>query len=120
MKNLNIKMKEFSNYLVNFSYNTSNFETKKRFQLYDYKIYFILFMFMIYWHETKNYGIMTLKNQQLVQLFEKFIIITQKMILRTSNDDRSDALNPNNDSYWHNQDNHANQLNPNNKEYKGK
>lgn len=33
---------------------------------------------------------------------------------RTPNDDRSDAMNPNNDAYWDNLDNRANQLNPNN------
>lgn len=36
---------------------------------------------------------------------------------RTPNDDRSDALNPNNDDYQANQDNHSNQLNPNNDAY---
>lgn len=38
---------------------------------------------------------------------------------RTSNDDRSDSLNPNNDDYWDSLDNHSNQLNPNNDEYLG-
>ena len=38
---------------------------------------------------------------------------------RTSNDDRSDSMNPNNDAYWDSLDNHANQLNPNNDEYGG-
>lgn len=38
---------------------------------------------------------------------------------RTSNDDRSDSLNPNNDAYSDSMDNHANQLNPNNEEYRG-
>lgn len=36
-----------------------------------------------------------------------------------SNDDRSDSMNPNNDSYWDSLDNHADQLNPNNDEYRG-
>ena len=38
---------------------------------------------------------------------------------RTSNDDRSDSMNPNNDDYWDSLDNHADQLNPNNDEYQG-
>lgn len=38
---------------------------------------------------------------------------------RNSNDDRSDAMNPNNDAFWHNQDNHSNQLNPNNDAFQG-
>lgn len=38
---------------------------------------------------------------------------------RTSNDDRSDSMNPNNDAYWDSLDNRANQLNPNNDEYRG-
>jgi uncharacterized protein YPO0396 len=38
---------------------------------------------------------------------------------RSSNDDRSDSLNPNNDAYSDSMDNHANQLNPNNEEYRG-
>ncbi len=38
---------------------------------------------------------------------------------RTPNDDRSDALNPNNDAYWANMDNHSDQLNPNNDAYQG-
>jgi hypothetical protein len=38
---------------------------------------------------------------------------------RTSNDDRSDSLNPNNDAYSDSLDNHSNQLNPNNPEYQG-
>lgn len=38
---------------------------------------------------------------------------------RTSNDDRSDSRNPNNDAYWDSLDNHANQLNPNHDEYGG-
>jgi hypothetical protein len=38
---------------------------------------------------------------------------------RTSNDDRSDSMNPNNDAYEDSQDNHSNQLNPNNDEYRG-
>ena len=38
---------------------------------------------------------------------------------RDPNDDRSDAMNPNNDSYWHSQDNHSNQLNPNHPAYQG-
>ena len=33
---------------------------------------------------------------------------------RTSNDDRSGSMNPNNDAYWESLDNHANQLNPTN------
>jgi hypothetical protein len=36
---------------------------------------------------------------------------------RSSNDDRSDSLNPNNDAYNAAMDNHANQLNPNNDAY---
>lgn len=38
---------------------------------------------------------------------------------RTSNDDRSDSMNPNIDAYWDSLDNHADQLNPNNDEYRG-
>lgn len=38
---------------------------------------------------------------------------------RSPNDDRSDSMNPNNDAYWDNMDNHANQLNPNNDAYQG-
>ena len=38
---------------------------------------------------------------------------------RSSNDDRSDSMNPNNDAYWDSLDNHADQLNPNNDEYGG-
>lgn len=37
----------------------------------------------------------------------------------SSNDDRSDSLNSNNDAYWDSLDNHADQLNPNNDEYQG-
>jgi hypothetical protein len=36
---------------------------------------------------------------------------------RTSNDDRSDSMNPNNDYYDDAMDNHSNQLNPNNDVY---
>jgi hypothetical protein len=38
---------------------------------------------------------------------------------RTSNDDRSDSMNPNNDAYHDSMDNHSNQLNPNNDAYQG-
>jgi hypothetical protein len=38
---------------------------------------------------------------------------------RTPNDDRSDSMNPNNDSYHDAQDNHSDQLNPNNERYEG-
>jgi hypothetical protein len=38
---------------------------------------------------------------------------------RTPNDDRSDSMNPNNDSYDDSQDNRADQLNPNNERYQG-
>jgi hypothetical protein len=38
---------------------------------------------------------------------------------RTPNDDRSDSLNPNSDSYKSSQDNHSDQLNPNNERYQG-
>lgn len=38
---------------------------------------------------------------------------------RTSNDDRSDSMNPNNDAYELSMDNHSNQLNPNNDAYQG-
>ena len=37
-----------------------------------------------------------------------------------ANDDRSDSMNPNNDSYDAAMDNHANQMNPNNSAYQGK
>ena len=37
----------------------------------------------------------------------------------SSNDQRSNSLNPNNAAYRTSQDNHANQLNPNNEEYEG-
>ncbi len=36
---------------------------------------------------------------------------------RSSNDERSDSLNPNNEAYHAAMDNHADQLNPNNEEY---
>jgi hypothetical protein len=36
---------------------------------------------------------------------------------RTANDDRSDSMNPNNDSCEYSQDNRADQLNPNNYRY---
>ena len=36
---------------------------------------------------------------------------------RTANDDRSDSMNPNNDSYHDSQDNRANQLNPDHSAY---
>jgi hypothetical protein len=39
---------------------------------------------------------------------------------RNPNDDRSDSLNPNNDSHQASQDNRANQMNPNNSRYQGK
>lgn len=35
----------------------------------------------------------------------------------SSNVDRSDSMNPNNDAYDDSMDNHSNQLNPNNDEY---
>jgi hypothetical protein len=38
---------------------------------------------------------------------------------RTANDDRSDSMNPNNDSYDDAMDNRSNQLNPNNDAYQG-
>ena len=38
---------------------------------------------------------------------------------RSSNDDRSDSMNPNNSAYQAAMDNRANQLNSNNEEYKG-
>jgi hypothetical protein len=38
---------------------------------------------------------------------------------RTPNDDRSDSLNPNNESYQDSQDNRSDQLNPNNERYQG-
>ena len=38
---------------------------------------------------------------------------------RSSNDDRSDSMNPNNPSYQASTDNRSDQLNPNNAEYKG-
>ena len=38
---------------------------------------------------------------------------------RTANDDRSDSMNPNNDSYDDSQDNRSDQLNPNNERYQG-
>ncbi|MBN1803500.1 MAG: hypothetical protein JW891_18465 [Candidatus Lokiarchaeota archaeon] len=37
---------------------------------------------------------------------------------RSSNDDRSDSMNPNNPAYQASVDNRSNQLNPNNPEYK--
>lgn len=39
---------------------------------------------------------------------------------RTSNDDRSDSLNPNNDAYQASLDNRSMQLNPENWRYQGK
>lgn len=38
---------------------------------------------------------------------------------RSSNDDKSDSMNPNNPSYQASTDNRSDQLNPNNPEYKG-
>ncbi|MBU2972017.1 hypothetical protein KO527_22015 [Pseudoalteromonas sp. C2R02] len=38
---------------------------------------------------------------------------------RTSKDDRSDSMTPNNESYWDSLDNYSNQLNPNHDEYGG-
>lgn len=38
---------------------------------------------------------------------------------RTSNDDRSDSMNQNNDAYDDSMNNHSNQLNPNNDAYQG-
>ena len=38
---------------------------------------------------------------------------------RTANDDRSDSMNPNNDSYDDSQDNRSDTLNPNNDRYQG-
>jgi hypothetical protein len=38
---------------------------------------------------------------------------------RSSNDDRSNSMNPNNSAYQASQDNRSDQLNPNNPEYKG-
>lgn len=38
---------------------------------------------------------------------------------RSSNDDRSDSMNPNNDSYQDSMDNRSDQLNPNNDKYQG-
>ena len=37
----------------------------------------------------------------------------------SSNDDRSDSMNPNNDAYDDSMDNRSDQLNPNNDEYQG-
>lgn len=39
---------------------------------------------------------------------------------RSSNDDRSDSMNHNNDAYRASLENHASQMNPNNDEYRGK
>lgn len=50
--------------------------------------------------ETRN-NIMNIKN------------LNMDLGPRTSNDDRSDSLNPNNDRYWDQMDNHANLQNPN-------
>lgn len=38
---------------------------------------------------------------------------------RSANDDRSDSMNPNNDTYDDSMDNRSNQLNPNNDVYQG-
>ena len=38
---------------------------------------------------------------------------------RSSNDNRSDSMNPNNPSYQDSTDNRSDQLNPNNPEFKG-
>ncbi len=45
--------------------------------------------------------------------------LEDKMGTRSSNDDRSDSMNPNNDTYWASLDNHSDQMNPNNDEYRG-
>ncbi|WP_340163283.1 DUF3077 domain-containing protein [Pseudomonas maioricensis] len=45
--------------------------------------------------------------------------IEERTMGRTSNDDRSDSLNPNNDAYQSSMDNHSDQLNPNNERYQG-
>ena len=39
---------------------------------------------------------------------------------KNSNDQRSDAMNPNNDEYHASENNHSNQMNPNNSGSKGK
>jgi hypothetical protein len=36
---------------------------------------------------------------------------------RSSNDDRSDSMNPNNEDYQASMDNHSDQMNPNNEAY---
>jgi hypothetical protein len=38
---------------------------------------------------------------------------------RSSNDDRSDSMNPNNPAHQDSLDNRSDQLNPNNEEYQG-
>lgn len=43
----------------------------------------------------------------------------EKKMSRSSNDDRSDSMNPNNDAYDASEDNRSDQLNPNNDEYRG-
>jgi hypothetical protein len=43
----------------------------------------------------------------------------ESQMSRTANDDRSDSMNPNNDSYHDSQDNRSDQLNPNNDRYQG-
>jgi len=55
----------------------------------------------------------------ITEIVYKQLIKEEKTMGRTSNDHRSDSMNPNNDAYWDSLDNHANQLNPNNDEYKG-
>lgn len=50
-----------------------------------------------------------------------FNLHKQRIIImaRTSNDDRSDSMNQNNDAYHYAQDNHSDQLNQNNERYQG-
>lgn len=43
----------------------------------------------------------------------------EKIMGRTPNDDRSDALNSNNDAHKSSEDNRSDQLNPNNERYQG-
>ncbi len=43
--------------------------------------------------------------------------MSKKSDERTSNDDRSDSMNPNNDSHQAARDNRADQMNPNNTAY---
>jgi len=59
-------------------------------------------------------------NNRLIIAKNPFITDEEEGTMgRTSNDDRSDSMNPNNQAYWDSLDNQSDQLNPNNERYQG-